>query len=143
MSITVFICDDHAVVRDGLRFMLEAQGNIKVIGEASNGREAVKKVKELKPDIVIMDVSMPPILSGLEATRWICGNWPNVKVIALSMHKQKQYVTEMLKAGAQGYLLKDCDSDELLAAIRAVARGEVYVSESIDISKPTDHVVGQ
>ncbi len=80
-----------------------------------------------------MDVSMPPVLSGLEATRWICRTWPDVKVVALSMHSHKQYVAEMFKAGARGYVLKDADYDELLLAIRTVAEGKVYVSPGVDL----------
>ncbi len=143
MALRILLADDHTLVRETLSNFLQDQEDMEVVGQAKDGSTALELTERLQPDIVIMDVSMPPILSGLEATRWICGNWPNVKVIALSMHRQKQYVTEMLRAGARGYLLKDCDSDELLAAIRAVAQGEVYVSASIDISKPTNNVVGE
>jgi two-component system, NarL family, response regulator NreC len=143
MAIRILLADDHTLVRETLSNFLQDQEDMEVVGQAKDGSTALELTEQLQPDIVIMDVSMPPILSGLEATRWICGNWPNVKVVALSMHKQKQYVTEMLKAGARGYLLKDCDSDELLAAIRAVVQGEIYVSPSIDISKPSNNVVGE
>jgi DNA-binding NarL/FixJ family response regulator len=95
---------------------------------------------QLQPDIVIMDVSMPPVLSGLEATEWICSQWPNVKVIALSMHKHKQYVAEMLKAGARGYMLKDAGYDELLAAIHTVAQGGIYLSPGVDSIAPAEGV---
>jgi two-component system response regulator NreC len=87
---------------------------------------------KLQPDVIIMDVSMPPVLSGLEATRWIRATWPGVKVIALSMYAGRRYVAEMLKAGAHGYLLKDADFDELLTAIRAVAEGKTYVGAGVD-----------
>jgi two-component system, NarL family, response regulator NreC len=143
MAIRILLADDHTLVRETLSNFLQDQEDMEVVGQAKDGSTALELTGQLQPDVVIMDVSMPPILSGLEATRWICGNWPNVKVIALSMHKQKQYVSEMLKAGARGYLLKDCDSDELLAAIRNVVQGEVYVSASIDISKSSNNVVGQ
>jgi DNA-binding NarL/FixJ family response regulator len=143
MAIRILLADDDTLVRETLGSFLQGQKDMEVVGQAEDGSTALGLAEQLQPDLVIMDVSMPPILSGLEATRWICGNWPNVKVIALSMHKQKQYVSEMLKAGARGYLLKDCESEELLAAIRAVARGEIYVSSEIDISKPTNPVAGQ
>jgi DNA-binding NarL/FixJ family response regulator len=139
MAIRILIADDHTLVRETLSNFLQDQEDMEVVGQAKDGVTALELAEQLQPDVVIMDVSMPPILSGLEATRWICGNWPNVKVIALSMHRQKQYVTEMLRAGARGYLLKDCDSDELLTAIRAVIQGEIYVSSTIDISKPSNN----
>ena len=143
MAIRILLADDHTLVRETLSSLLQNQEGMEVVGQAKDGATALELAEQLQPDIVVMDVSMPPILSGLEATRWMCGNWPKVKVIALSMHKQKQYVTEMLKAGARGYLLKDCDSDELLEAIRAVVHGQVYVSPSIDISKSNHNDVGQ
>jgi DNA-binding NarL/FixJ family response regulator len=143
MAIRILLADDHTLVRETLSNFLEDQDDMEVVGQAKDGSTALELTEQLQPDVVIMDVSMPPILSGLEATRWIRGNWPKVKVIALSMHKQKQYVREMLKAGARGYLLKDCDSDELLTAIRAVVQGEVYVSSSIDMSKTSNNSVGQ
>jgi two-component system, NarL family, response regulator NreC len=143
MAIRILLADDHTLVRETVSNFLQDQEDMEVVGQAKDGVTALELTEQLQPDVVIMDVSMPPILSGLEATRWIGGNWPNVKVIALSMHKQKQYVTEMLRAGARGYLLKDCDSEELLAAIRAVMAGEIYVSATIDISKPSNNVIGE
>ena len=116
-----------------------------MVGEAKDGVTAVELVEKLHPDIVIMDVSMPPVLSGLEATRWICGRWPDVKVIALSMHKNKQYVAEMFKAGARGYMLKDADYDDLLTAIRTVTEGAIYVSPGVEVeaSLAANHEQGQ
>ena len=136
MSITVFICDDHAVVRDGLRFMLEAQGNIKVIGEASNGREAVKKVKELKPEIVIMDIVMAE-LNGIDATEQICKENPSTRVIMLSMRSSTEPILRSLKAGASGYILKESAGRELVNAIYSVHEGKRYLS-----SKVSDQMMG-
>lgn len=136
MSITVFISDDHAVVRDGLRFMLEAQGDIKVIGEASNGREAIKKVKELGPDIVIMDIVMAE-LNGIEATEQICKDCPSTRVIMLSMRSSTEPIIRSLRAGASGYLLKESAGRELVSAIYSVHEGKRYLS-----SKVSDQVLG-
>lgn len=136
MSITVFISDDHAVVRDGLRFMLEAQGNIKVIGEASNGREAIKKVKELKPDIVIMDIVMAE-LNGIDATEQICKENPATRVIMLSMRSSTEPILRSLKAGASGYILKESAGRELVNAIYSVHEGKRYLS-----SKVSDQMLG-
>jgi len=136
MSITVFICDDHAVVRDGLRFMLEAQGNIKVVGEASNGREAVKKVKELQPEIVIMDIVMAE-LNGIDATEQICKENPATRVIMLSMRSSTEPILRSLKAGASGYILKESAGRELVNAIYSVHEGKRYLS-----SKVSDQMLG-
>lgn len=136
MSITVFISDDHAVVRDGLRFMLEAQGNIKVIGEAANGREAIKKVKELKPDIVIMDIVMAE-LNGIDATEQICKENPATRVIMLSMRSSTEPILRSLKAGASGYILKESAGRELVNAIYSVHEGKRYLS-----SKVSDQMLG-
>jgi len=135
MAIRVLIADDHKLIREALRKFLAGQENIEVVGEACDGGTALELAESLQPDVVLMDISMPPVLSGLEATRWICSRWPNVKVIALSMHRHKQYVAEMLKAGARGYLLKDTDFDEVLTAVRAVAEGKTYLSAGIDTAE--------
>lgn len=136
MAIRIVLAEDHTLVRETLGDFLQQQGDMEVVGRAKDGAEAMELTRELQPDVVVMDVSMPPVLSGLEATRWICKLWPDIKIIALSMHGHGQYVMEMLKAGARGYLLKDCDSDELLAAIRTVASGATYVSPAIEMSVP-------
>jgi DNA-binding NarL/FixJ family response regulator len=136
MKITVVIADDHAIVRDGLRYLLEAQGNIKLIGEASNGREAIKKVDELKPDIVIMDIVMSE-LNGIEATEQICKYNPSTRVIMLSMRSSTEPILRSLKAGASGYLLKESAGRELVNAIYAVHEGKRYLS-----SKVSDQMVG-
>jgi DNA-binding NarL/FixJ family response regulator len=138
MAIRIVVAEDHTLIRKTLSASLQQQEDMEVVGQAANGAAAVELAEKLQPDIVIMDVSMPPVLSGLEATRWICSTWHEVKVIGLSMHSHKQYVSEMLKAGARGYLLKDTEFDELLAAIRAVAQGETYISPSIVVTTAGD-----
>lgn len=125
--IRIVIAEDHTIIRESLSNFLNEQQNMEVVGQAKDGDGAMELAANLQPDVIIMDISMPPVLSGLEATRWICSTWPHVKVIALSMHSHKQYVDQMLKAGARGYMLKDSDFDELLIAIRTVAEGGTYV----------------
>lgn len=129
-TIKIIIADDHTMMREGLRSLLEKQLDIKPIAEANNGRTTLKLVQELKPDVVIMDVSMPD-LNGIEATRQIKKETPGVKVIALSMHSDKHFVTEMLKAGASGYLLKHCAFEELSHAIQVVVNNRSYLSPEI------------
>jgi len=133
MAIRILLADDHKLIREALSRFLKDQEGMDVVGEAKDGVTAMELVEKLHPDIIIMDVSMPPVLSGLEATRWICSRWPEVKIIALSMHKHKQYVAEMFKAGARGYMLKDSDYDELLTAIRTVTGGGTYVSPGVEV----------
>ena len=130
MSIRVIIADDHAIVRHGLSRAFDQQEDIDVIGQAKNGLETIELAAKLSPDVVVMDIAMPD-LNGIEATRQIVGASSNVKVIGLSMHSSNRYVREMFKAGASGYLLKDCAFDELLDAIRTVADGKTYVSPSV------------
>ncbi len=130
MSIRIIIADDHKIVREGLRALLEKQPDMQVLGEAENGRDTVAMVKELLPDIVLMDVSMSD-MNGIEATRRITGEYPQVKVLALSMHSDRRFVMEMLKAGASGYLLKDNAFEELARAIRSVASNHTYLCPTI------------
>jgi DNA-binding NarL/FixJ family response regulator len=130
MNITVLIADDHAIVRDGLRYLLEAQGNIKVIGEASNGREAIKKVKELHPDVVIMDIVMAE-LNGIEATQQICKENRSARVVMLSMQSSTEPILRSLKAGASGYVLKESAGRELVHAIYSVNEGKRYLSSKV------------
>jgi two-component system response regulator NreC len=130
MSIRILLADDHKITRQGLRSLLEKQPDIEVVAEAEEGRTAVRLVRELVPNVVIMDVSMPD-LNGMEATRQIVGEFPNVKIIALSMHSDSLFVTEMLRSGASGYLLKDCAFEELERAIRTVVADKTYLSPSI------------
>lgn len=130
MSIAVFIADDHTVVRDGLRLLIETQSDMKVVSEASNGREAARQVLRTSPDVVIMDLAMPE-LNGVEATRQIRENCPATKVIILSMHSSSEHIFQALKAGAHGYLLKESAGMEVISAIRVVHSGKRYLSEKI------------
>jgi DNA-binding NarL/FixJ family response regulator len=130
MSIKIILADDHAVLRHGLSKSLQTEKDMEVIAQAKDGRSTVELVKELNPDVVIMDIGMPD-LNGIEATRQIAQERPKVKVIALSMHSSKNFIMEMFKAGAVGYLLKDCEFDELVNAIRLVVNNKTYISPSI------------
>jgi DNA-binding NarL/FixJ family response regulator len=129
-SIRVVVADDHQMFREGLLAMLQEQGGIEVLAEAPDGRTAVELAKELHPEVVVMDVTMPD-LNGIEATRQIKAKCPGVQVVALSMHADRQFITDMLEAGASGYLLKDCPFSELLASLRAAVAHEVYLSPKI------------
>jgi DNA-binding NarL/FixJ family response regulator len=126
----VLVADDHAIVRQGLRAILDAESHIEVVGEAADGREAVRKALTLVPDVVIMDVSMPR-MNGLEATARIVKESPSIKVVALTMHSSEEYVYSLLKAGAKGYLLKESVSSDLVDAIRAVTGGGTYLHPAI------------
>ena len=142
MSTTILLADDHQLMRKGLRAMLEEQEGLNVVGEAENGRAAVRLAKQLKPDVVIMDVTMPD-LNGIDATRQIRGDDPMTKVVALSMHPERQFVLEMLAASATAYLLKDSPLDELLAAIETVMRDEVFLSPKVTSVLVDQYVGGQ
>src|SRR6516165_7532822 len=128
--IRVLLADDHVMVRKGFRLILEAQPDMEIAGEAGNGRQAVDLAEKLHPDVVVMDVAMPE-LNGIEATRRLASSAPHTRVVALSMHKDSVYVREILRAGARGYLLKDSVAADLVAAVRAVAGGEGYLSPAI------------
>jgi two-component system, NarL family, response regulator NreC len=128
--IRILLADDHAVVRQGFKLILSAQSDMEIVGEAGNGREAVELAESMKPDIVVMDVAMPE-LNGIEATRRLSTSSPHTRVVALSMHKDNVYVREILRAGARGYLLKDSVAADVVNAIRAVARGESYLSPAV------------
>src|SRR6266545_286697 len=128
--IRILLADDHAVVRQGFKMILDAQADMEILGEAGNGREAVELAEKLHPDVVVMDVAMPE-LNGIEATRRLVQSAPHTRVLALSMHKDSVYVREILRAGARGYLLKDSPAGDLLAAVRAVASGEGYLSPGV------------
>jgi DNA-binding NarL/FixJ family response regulator len=130
MSITVFLADDHAVVRDGLRFLLDAQDDIEVIGDAANGRETVRQVAKLCPDVVLIDIAMPD-LNGIEATHRIGEACPSTQVIVLSMHSTKEHVHRALQAGARGYVLKESAGAEVIRAVRVVHAGHRYLSQKI------------
>ena len=133
MSIRIILADDHQLFREGLRSLLKDEADIKVVAEVADGHAAVQQTSELKPDVVIMDITMPG-LNGIEATQRIASQIPDTKVIALSVHSDARFVEGMLKAGASGYLLKDCASDELIKAIRVVVSGHVYLSPAISDS---------
>jgi two-component system response regulator NreC len=130
VAIKILLADDHKVVRQGLRALLEKEKEFEVVGEAENGREAVSKAIETKPDIVLLDVAMPD-LNGLEAARQIKAKLPKAKVIALSAHENSSYVLGMIKSGASGYILKDVAFKEITDAIRMVAAGDFYLSQKV------------
>ncbi len=130
MSIRIILADDHAIVRHGLNKLIQQQEDMEVIAQVADGHSTVELTRELLPDMVIMDIGMPD-LNGIDATGQIIREFPQVKVIGLSMHSGKKFVIEMLKAGASGYLLKDCALEELTTAIKAVASGKTYLSPSI------------
>ncbi len=139
MSTKVFIADDHTIVRDGLRAILEAQGDITVVGDAANGREAVDKVKKLKPDVVIMDIAMPE-LNGIGATYQIHQIFPSVEVVILSIFSTTEHIFRAFDAGARGYLLKESAGIEVVNAIRAVHAGRRYLSQKIDEILVDDYI---
>jgi len=130
MSIKIVIADDHSIMREGLRLLIEKEGDMEVIGEAENGRRVVELAEKLKPDIIVMDVSMPD-LNGIEATRKIVGKIAGVKVIALSMHSGREFVIDMLQAGVSGYILKESCPEELARAIRLVSSGKTCLDPEI------------
>jgi two-component system response regulator NreC len=130
MSIKILIADDHTIMRSGLRSLIDKEPDMEVVAEAENGRMAVQLALKFSPDVVIMDITMPD-LNGIEASHQILSRAPDIKVVALSMHSDEQFVVEMLNAGASGYLLKDCAFGELCLAIRAVVANQNYLSPGI------------
>jgi len=130
MATKILLADDHKIVRDGLRMLFENETGLEVVGEAGNGWETLKLAHKLNPDVVIMDITMPG-LNGIDTTQRITNEMPNVKVIALSMHSDRRFVSGMLEAGASGYLLKDCAIEELASAVRAVSLNQTYLSPRI------------
>jgi DNA-binding NarL/FixJ family response regulator len=139
MSIKILIADDYKVIREGLRSFIDSLEDMEVIGEAENGRSVVSMARELMPDIVIMDITMPG-LNGIMAARLICSEMPHIKILALSMHNERQLVLEMFKAGVSGYLLKEKVSEELAKSIEAVCSNRIYVSPSIMDENIEDYV---
>ena len=129
-NIRLMLVDDHQVIRTGLKSFLQTQPDLEVVAEASNGREAIMLALETRPDIVIMDISMPE-MDGLEATRQLKEKWPQVTVLALTVHEDKFYFMKMLEAGASGYLTKQAASDELVQAIHTVAKGHIYLQPAL------------
>lgn len=128
--IRVLLAEDHTIVRKGLRSLLDSEADIEVAGEAEDGRQALRKVEQLLPDVVVMDITMPG-LNGLEATRQIKKRFPEVKVLILTVHTSEEYVRQMLRVGASGYLIKRAAPAELITAIRAAQRGDAFLSPSI------------
>jgi DNA-binding NarL/FixJ family response regulator len=130
MSIKIILADDHAMLRHGLSKAFQNEKDMEIVAQAKDGRTTVELARELSPNIIIMDIGMPD-LNGIEATRQIAKECPKVKIIALSMHSSKNFIIEMFKAGASGYLLKDCEFDELVNAIRLVMTNKTYISPAI------------
>ena len=130
LKIRVLVVDDHTIVRDGICALLALAGDIEVVGEAADGRESLDMVRELRPDVVLMDIAMPK-LSGLEATRRIAKEYPGTKVLALTQFDDREYVFPLIEAGALGFLTKGAASSELTSAIRCVYRGESFLSPSV------------
>jgi DNA-binding NarL/FixJ family response regulator len=141
MCVRVVLADDHKIMREGLCSLLRSDPRVEIVGVAEDGRSAIQLVREQKPDVVVMDVAMPD-LNGIDAARRIKADMPEVRILALSMHSDKRYISSMLQAGASGYLLKDCAFKELVQAIHTVARRQVYLSPSI-ASLVTDDYVRQ
>lgn len=139
MSVAVYLVDDHAVLRDGLRLLLQMQADIEVVGEAANGRDAVQGVARSRPDVVILDVIMPE-LNGIEAARQILADNPAVKIIILSMNSNSEHVFRALEAGARGYLLKASAGSEVVEAVRAVYAGRRYLSQDISDTMIDEYV---
>lgn len=139
MTIKVLLVDDHTVLREGLKALLNHERDIEVIGDAADGREALHAAEVLKPDVVVTDISMPG-LNGIECVRILRQNYPLLKLIILSMHANREYVTTVLQAGANGYVLKQADASEIIAAIRAVIAGGAYLSPAISKSVIDDYL---
>ncbi len=139
MALRVLLVDDHEIMRQGLRLLLEKNSDMEVVGEANDGLKAIELAKELKPDVVVMDVNMPGV-DGADATRQIVSSQPNIRIVALSMHSKKGFVIEMLKAGASGYVLKENAFSELVNAITTVMGNEIYLSSKITRIVVDDYV---
>jgi DNA-binding NarL/FixJ family response regulator len=130
MSIQVFLAEDHRMVREGFRLLIETQPDIKVVGEAGNGRETVRQVVKLIPDVVLMDIEMPE-LNGIEATRQICEICPSTQAIILSMYSTSQHISRAFKAGARGFILKESAGEDVIKAIRTVHSGKIFLCNEI------------
>lgn len=130
MNLSILLADDHTIVREGLKALLEKENDLTVVAEADNGRSAFEKARQYRPDIVVMDISMPE-MNGIEATRQIVTELPGIRVLALSMETDRRFVVEVLKSGAIGYVLKDAAFSELALAIRRVAANETFLSSKI------------
>ncbi len=130
MSIRIIVADDHTIVRHGLTKLLQQETDVEVVAQAQNGHATVELARELSPDVIVMDVGMPD-LNGIDATQQILRENPEIKVLALSMHSGRKFVVAMLKAGASGYLLKDCALEELTGALQTILSGRIYLSPAI------------
>ena len=139
MSIKVLLADDHGIVRAGLRLLLESDRELTVVGEATNGREAVREVTRLRPDVVVLDISMPE-LNGIEATQQIRTEYPGTQIVILSMYASREHIYRALQAGARGYVLKDSVGSELIEAIRAVCSGQRHLSRKISDTLIDDYL---
>jgi len=139
VSIRIIIADDHQIVRQGLKVLLEKEPDMEVVGEAEDGPSTVKMAKQLAPHVILMDIKMPD-LNGIEATRQILSDLPDVKIIALSMYPDQRFVTNMLRSGARGYILKDCAFEELIQAIRMVMADKTYLCPLITEVVVKDYV---
>jgi len=126
----VLIADDHALLRDGLRRLIAGEADLEVAGEAADGREALEKIASLRPDVVLLDLAMP-LLNGTEVARSVRTNAPGTRVVVVTMHQEEEFIFEAVRAGVNGYVLKDASAEELLGAVRAAARGERYFASSI------------
>jgi DNA-binding NarL/FixJ family response regulator len=142
MNITVFLADDHRLVREGFRLLLQTQSDISVIGEAGTGREAVRQVLSLMPNVVLMDIAMPE-LNGIEATGEICQGSPSTKVVILSMYSTSQHIFRAIKAGARGYILKESAGEDIINAVRAVHRGQIFLCKEISENVVRDYVLSR
>ncbi|HPX60791.1 MAG TPA: response regulator transcription factor [Deltaproteobacteria bacterium] len=138
MTVRLLLADDHIIMREGLKLLLSKAADIEVVAEASNGREAVALADELRPDLIVMDLNMP-VMGGIEATRCILASDSSARIIVLSMLADRDCVSESLKLGVKGYLLKDCAAGELLAAIRAVAAGVAYLGSIVTDTVISDY----
>ncbi len=130
MSIRILVADNHGILRQGIQVLIEKHSDMEVVGQADNGLTAVEMARELQPDVVLMDVTMP-VLNGIEATRQIKSELPEVKILALSVHAKGEFVLDMVKAGVSGYMLKECVLDDLIQAINTVVAGQSYLSPQI------------
>ncbi|MDH5327885.1 MAG: response regulator transcription factor [Gammaproteobacteria bacterium] len=129
-KVKVLLVDDHAVVRDGIRARLERESEFEVVGEAINGRDAIHKVTSLSPDVVLMDISMP-VMNGMDAAKHLRENYPDTKVIILTMHEHKEYIQGVIRCGAHGYIVKDVSASEMISAIKTVCEGDTYYSSCV------------
>ncbi len=139
MALRILLVDDHKIMRQGLRLLLEKNSDMEVVGEANDGLKAIELTKELEPDVVVMDVNMPGV-DGADATRRIVSSQPDIRIVALSMHSKKGFIIEMLKAGASGYVLKENAFSELVNAINTVMGNEIYLSSKITRIVVDDYV---